>query len=125
MIKKLIALLVILAALGGAGWYVWSKMESRSRELPGDVYDYRRDKELVQTVQLALSLHAVMSRLTAGDEKRGRPQVRYAIDSVTEVGPDVVEVRYRLYFQYPTSSEQAEYTKRFRRKRDGTWSVLR
>ena len=119
----IIFLVVVVAAIGAAFFYVQSHLSDKKKEYAGGVYDYRKDPELVRTVETALSLHAVMLKLTS-EGKDGKPTVRYAIESVSQVKPNLVEVRYRLIVQGKTNSSQQEHKKRFRRTAKGTWSAV-
>lgn len=115
---------VVLVGLVGVGFYFITASQRDTKKLVGDVYNYQKDPELIRAVEMALSLHAVMSRLTVREEgKDTLPQVRYAIDSVSLVAGNKVEVRYKLIFQFETHTEQREHTKRFRRKSDGSWAA--
>ncbi len=123
--KNIVAVLILLLALGGAGYYAYSHMEPKKAKKAGDVYDYLKDQALVQTVRTALSLEAVMTRLTSVDQDGVTPEVKYGIDTVSKVGADLVEVRYRLYIQSTHETKQKAGRKRFRRKSDGTWATVR
>lgn len=120
----IIFLVVVAAAIGAAFFYVQGHLDQKKKEYAGDVYDYRKDPELVRTVELALSLHAVMLKFTS-EGQNGKPTVRYAIESINQVKPNLVEVRYLLIVQGKTSSSQQEHKKRFRRNATGTWSAVK
>ena len=84
--RNLVAILVLVVALGVAGYYVYSQMETRENRRAGDVYDYRKDKALVQTVRTALSMEAFMTRLTTPTRDGVTPEVKYGLDSVAKGG---------------------------------------
>ncbi|MBW1712856.1 MAG: hypothetical protein JRJ59_06895 [Deltaproteobacteria bacterium] len=125
MQAKVILVLLLLLGLAGAGYYAYTSVERQSEEYAGGVYDYLKDQELVRTVNTALSLEAVMTRLTLGDKRTGKPEVRYGIDTVSKVGPNEVKVSYRLYIQSTSGTQQTHHSKRFRRKADGTWAAVK
>lgn len=122
VVKILVAAVVL--GLVGVGFYLITASHQETKGPKGDVYDYQKDPELVRAVELALSLHAVMSRLTVREEgKTTLPKVHYTIDSVSLVAGNKVEVRYKLIFQFESHSEQREFAKRFHRKPDGSWAA--
>lgn len=125
VMKNTATVLVLIAVLGVAGFYAYNHMTTDKRQRAGDVYDYRKDKALIQTVRTALSLEAVMTRLTSGGKDGITPDVKYGIDTVSRVGPGLVEVQYRLFIQSEYGTTQKSARKRFRRKEDGTWAAIR
>ncbi len=124
-LKNTLTILVLLTVLGVAGYYAYSHMDKKESEKAGDVYDYRKDKALIQTVRTALSMEAVMTRLTSGGKDGVTPEVKYGIDTVQRVGPGLIEVQYRLFIQSTHETVQKHGRKRFRRKPDGTWAAVR
>ena len=123
--RNTIAVLVLISALGGAGYYAYSHMEKKEEKRVGDVYDYRKDKALVQTVRTALSLEAVMTRLTSVGKDGVTPEVKYGIDTVSRIGSGVIEVQYRLFIQSTHGTTQKPGRKKFRRKPSGAWAAVR
>jgi len=123
-VKRLTLILITLALIAAALVYVLQTTDRREpRDLPGNVYDYHSDPKLVQTIRLTLSLHAVMSRLSASNPRDGTPDVSYTIENVYLVKANLVEVRYHLTFTYSGRRERQEHTKRFKRRPDGDWSA--
>ena len=108
-----------------AGFYAYNHVSEKESQRAGDVYDYRKDKALIQTVRTALSLEAVMTRLTSGGKDGATPEVKYGIDTVERVGKGLVEVQYRMFIQSEYGTTQKPGRKRFRRKEDGTWAAVR
>lgn len=119
--------LILLAVVGlgivAAVFYTISVTEKRQEARPGNVYDVREDKELIRVVQTALSLEAVMTRLTTNDPHLGRPEVKYTLDEVSQIRDNLVEVRYRLLIGYSGEMKQIPKKKRFYKKSDGTWAA--
>jgi len=117
--------MVLAAVLAGIGGFVVTKFVGQREKRAGDVYDFRKDQKLIQTVRTTLSLEAVMTRLTTSNQDGTKPEVRYDIDAVSKLKSGQVEVRYRLYIQSPLETKQLSKRKVFYRKKDGTWAALR
>jgi len=125
MVKNLFAVLILILVLGGAGFYAFSHLEKKEEKRAGGVYDYRKDKALIQTVRTALSMEAVMTRLTAGSKDGVTPEVKYGIDTVRKITSRLIEVKYRLFIQTTHGTTQKHGKKRFKKQPDGSWSAVR
>ncbi len=122
--NALIMFTVVGLGIAAAAFYLVSHTEKRQVARPGGVYDPRRDPELIRVVQTALSLEAVMTRLTSSDPKRGFPKVKYALEEVSQLSRNMVRVRYRLIIAFPNKKEIKVQVKRFVRRADGSWAPV-
>lgn len=121
--RNLVVILVISLALGGAGYYVSTKVANKPVKRAANVYDYTKDPDLVRTVNTALSLEAVMTRLVSADESGKRPDIKYGIDSISNLGNGRIKVNYRQFLSSSKGTRQISKSKIFFRKPNGKWAA--